>query len=109
MRDCACSLLPAGLRMLALACALPLTMGFSHPSASLMLRRTVGTSALSSGVLPPGARMIASAAAASRSTIQLPTGLNMEYFEALPSAGAAKAPLVLVHGSFHGGWCWTVP
>eukprot|EP00961_Rhodomonas_salina_P177938 2399576-Rhodomonas_salina.5 len=44
--------------------------------------------------------------AAERSTVALPTGVEMEYFHTKPSGASTKPPILFVHGSFHGGWCW---
>ena len=52
-----------------------------------------------------GTQMAANAAS---HTVALTTGIDMEYRVA-ESAGAAvggKPPLVFIHGSFHGSWCW---
>lgn len=39
--------------------------------------------------------------------VELPTGVNMQFFSALPPPDVQSShPLVFVHGSFHGGWCW---
>jgi len=83
------------LRVLFLACVLPLSMGFSSPSVARLLTRGAG------GIPPaaqsqrrlatraPGVRTLV-AAAAERSTIELPTGLSMEYFEVQPAAGRSQ-------------------
>ncbi len=49
----------------------------------------------------------AAAAVSAPQTVRLPTGVDMQY----QTAGALDAledrpPVVFIHGSFHGGWCW---
>ena len=43
----------------------------------------------------------------SRSVAQLSTGVNMEVLRCSPeSAASAHPPVLFVHGTFHGAWCW---
>ena len=55
-------------------------------------------------------RLLCSAASAEGIEVKraaLPTGVDMEYCVAHPPAqGSSKPPLVFIHGSFHGAWCW---
>ena len=41
-----------------------------------------------------------------RSYTQLSTGLKMEHLIAEPSRPTATPPVLFVHGTFHGAWCW---
>ena len=39
-------------------------------------------------------------------TLRLATGVDMQYQTAGALDALDKSPVVFIHGSFHGGWCW---
>lgn len=36
----------------------------------------------------------------------LPDGMRLEVLHGAPESASARPPLLFVHGSFHGAWCW---
>jgi hypothetical protein len=40
-----------------------------------------------------------------RRTVALSTGLQMEWLSQ-PAPSAVSHPVLFVHGTFHGAWCW---
>ena len=40
-----------------------------------------------------------------RRTVALSTGLQMEWLSQ-PAPSAVGPPVLFVHGTFHGAWCW---
>eukprot|EP00293_Proteomonas_sulcata_P001894 CAMPEP_0184327000 /NCGR_PEP_ID=MMETSP1049-20130417/142863_1 /TAXON_ID=77928 /ORGANISM="Proteomonas sulcata, Strain CCMP704" /LENGTH=368 /DNA_ID=CAMNT_0026649231 /DNA_START=246 /DNA_END=1352 /DNA_ORIENTATION=- len=53
-----------------------------------------------------GVRGLSASAQPVRQVAELKTGLSMEYFSLTPAGAGTKTPLLFIHGSFHGGWCW---
>ena len=45
-------------------------------------------------------------AVSSPKTLRLSTGVDMQYQTAGALDALDKSPVVFIHGSFHGGWCW---
>ena len=39
--------------------------------------------------------------------VDLSSGVSMKVQWSVPPKTTAKPPLIFLHGSFHGGWCWT--
>lgn len=38
---------------------------------------------------------------------QLPDGMNLELLRCAPAKPTSKPPLLMIHGSYHGAWCWS--
>ena len=38
--------------------------------------------------------------------VSLSTGLSMQHLEARPASATTTPPVLFVHGTFHGAWCW---
>ena len=58
-------------------------------------------------VSTPLCRCAAAAAAVSApQTVRLPTGVDMQFQTAGALDVLDRPPVVFIHGSFHGGWCW---
>ena len=71
--------------------------GASQP----LLCRMWSTSFASSGAFGPPAAVVPF----ERRTVALTTGLQMEWLSQ-PTTSAAGHPVLFVHGTFHGAWCW---
>ena len=39
---------------------------------------------------------------------RLPDGTELEILSSIPMEATGKLPLVFIHGSAHGAWCWRV-
>ena len=75
----------------------------------LALARTLTVGALCPPRLATRAaapRCAASLAAVERRTVELATGLEMEWLRAGAEQPSDGPPVLFVHGTFHGAWCW---
>mmetsp|Transcript_39638 Transcript_39638/g.124578 ORF Transcript_39638/g.124578 Transcript_39638/m.124578 type:complete len:348 (-) Transcript_39638:30-1073(-) len=43
----------------------------------------------------------------SKSKLRLKTSLDMEFYHMPSREGQGNPPVIFLHGSFHGGWCWS--
>ena len=66
----------------------------------------VGSDRLHVNMCVPALCTLALPALVSRSLVALPTGVDMEVLHCKPPAPSKHPPLLFVHGTFHGAWCW---